>query len=129
MAKLPLSGQSILVIEGSVSSAVDLRIALMRRGAIVHVVSTVHAGLMIASRKQLDGAILDCVSHGPSLPLCRELSAQGIPFMFYGGIAGQDGDEAASCMAELVATERRKSVEERSRRRTFGSGEDWHHVA
>lgn len=128
MTSPPLSGLSILVIEGKASTATDLRTALMRLGATVHVVSTVDAGLMIASRKRLHGAILDCISHGASLPLCGDLALRRVPFMFYGGVAGQDGNEAAACMVDLVAIEQRRLPDDR-KYHAFGSGEGWQHVA
>lgn len=129
MKPLPLLGTSILVIEGKATTAADLRHALIRLGAIVHVVSTIHAGLMIASRKRLHGAVLDCISHGAGLSLCAELAVRRVPFMFYGGILGQDGDETASCMADLIAIDARKAPDERKTIKAFGSGEDWHQVA
>jgi hypothetical protein len=128
MPTTPLSGSSILVIEGKASSAIELRTALIRFGANVHVVRTIEAGLMIASRKRLHGAILDCVSHGASLALCGDLALRRIPFMFYGGVAGRDGDEAAACMIDLIAAESQRNLQDREPH-TFGSGDDWHHVA
>jgi len=128
MTSPPLSGHSILVIEGKASTAADLRTALIRLGAIVHVVGTIDAGLMIASRKRLHGAILDCVNHGACLSLCGDLAMRRVPFMFYGGVAGQDGDEAAACMVDLVAIEKRRLPDDR-KIHSFGSGEGWQHVA
>ncbi|MDO9382370.1 MAG: hypothetical protein Q7T86_05845 [Hyphomicrobiaceae bacterium] len=123
MATPPLSGMSILVVEGKNNTASDLRSSLIALGAGVHVVSNAEAGVMIARRKRLHGAVLDCVSQGASQSLCVELSQGNVPFMFYGGIAGSSADEAASCISELISIENSRSPQKR-RLPFHGSGED-----
>lgn len=122
-----LFGLSILVVEGKQSIASDLRSELIKLGANVHVVGNVETGIMIARRKRLHGAILDCITHGASLPLCAELSANRVPFMFYGGFTGNGADETATCLVELISIEQGKPARER-RLQTNGSGEDWHRM-
>jgi hypothetical protein len=123
MSTPPLSGLSILVVEGKNNTASDLRSSLIALGAGVHVVSNAKAGAMIARRKRLHGAILDCVSQGASQSLCVELSRGNVPFMFYGGIAGSSADEAASCISDLISIENSRSPQKR-RLPFHGSGED-----
>lgn len=122
MPTSPLSGLSILVVEGNNGVSPDLRTALINLGATVHVVANARAGLMISARKRIDGALLDC-GHGASLSLCTQLAKNAVPFMFYGGVAGRDSVEAASCMADLVSVETHRSPAER-RRNLLGSGDD-----
>lgn len=124
MTSPTLSGMSVLVVEGQDSGTSGLRSSLIDLGANVHVVSSIDRGLMIASRKKLHGAILDCVSHGASFTLCAQLAANDVPFMFYGGVAGRDADEAASCMVDLIGIQKTRAS---PRRKSFvGSGEDRH---
>jgi hypothetical protein len=125
MTTLPLSGLSILVVEGKNCEASDLRSSLIRLGANVHVVRNVHTGLMVATRKRIHGAVLDCVSHGASLPLCAQLAINRVPFMFYGGTVGKAADDEASCIAELIAIQERRDGAQPARRLQFhGSGDD-----
>jgi len=127
MTSPPLSGSSILVVEGKDRAAWDVRSALVKLGAKVHVVNNAEVGLMIARRKRLHGAILDCVSHGASLPLCTELALAGVPFMFYGGATDEAADDAADSITDLISVEQCNAVFSR-RLHTLGSGEDWHRV-
>jgi len=120
-----LSGLSILVVAGNDSDASDVRSSLIKLGANVHVVANAHAGLMIATRKRLHGAILDCISHGASLPLCTHLSKSAVPFMFYGGVVGSSSDDAASCMVDLISVEAQRHRPE-LHRPSYGSGDDRH---
>jgi DNA-binding response OmpR family regulator len=124
MSSPPLAGLSVLVVEGRNSEFSDLRSSLIKLGANVHVVSNIDRGLMIASRKRLDGAILDCVSHGASLTLCTQLALCGVPFMFYGGHARGASDEAAASLADLISIDDKHHA--RRRRQFLGSGEDRH---
>jgi hypothetical protein len=124
MTPPPLSGLSILVVEGKNSEASDLRSSLIKLGANVHVVRNVTTGMMVATRKRLHGAILDCVSHGVSLPLCTQLSANDVPFMFFGGMAMGAASEEAACIAELIAIQSRRQAAEQRRRKSIGSGDD-----
>lgn len=127
MTTPPLSGLSVLVVDGKNSAGSDLRSALIGLGANVHVVGSVEAGLLFASRKRLHGAILDCLSHGASLRLCAQLAMNHVPFMFYGGIAGRGSDEAADCIAELISLEARRAPQRRQLQ-FLGSGEDRHQL-
>lgn len=123
---LPLTGSSILVVEGKDRAAWDVRSALVKLGAKVHVVNNAEAGLMIARRKRLHGAILDCVNHGASLPLCTELALGGVPFMFYGG-GPEPAADVADSMSDLISIDNCDAVFAR-RLHSIGSGEDWHRV-
>lgn len=125
MPTSPLSGLSILVVEGDNGKASDLRTALIKLGAKVHVVANANTGLMISTRKRIHGAILDCVGNGISLPLCTQLAKNTVPFMFIDGAADRGADEAATCMADLISVETHRSPAER-RRNLFGSGDDRH---
>ncbi len=124
MTTLPLFGLSILVVEGKNREAFDLRSSLIKLGANVHVVRNVHSGLMVATRKRIHGAILDCVSHGASMPLCAQLAGSHVPFMFYGGVSN-GADDDARCIAELIAIQsRRNEAKSASRLQRNGSGDD-----
>jgi hypothetical protein len=125
MQSPPLSGLSILVVEGNNGVASDLRTSLIELGAKVHVVANAHAGFMISMRKRIDGAILDCVNHGASLHLCTQLAKNAVPFMYYGGDEGRASQQAASYMADLVSIETSLPLIER-RRNLLGSGADRH---
>lgn len=127
MTSPPLSGSSILVVEGKDRTASEVRSALVKLGAKVHVVSNAEVGLMIARRKRLHGAILDCVTHGASLPLCTELALAGVPFMFYGGTSNAAADCAAENISDLIAIEKSSVVFAR-RLQALGGGKDWHRV-
>lgn len=98
-----LSGRSVLVVEGKSDEGTKLRSSLVRLGAAVHVVGNVHTAMMLMKRKRIDGAILDCVEHGASLPLCSQLAELNVPFMYYGGVLGGGTDDTAGCMAELIS--------------------------
>jgi hypothetical protein len=100
---------------------------LIELGAVVHVVGNAEAGMMIARRKRLHGAILDCVKHGASLPLCTELALSGVPFMFYGGISDAAAADAAASISELIVSDR--SGARPARLHSFGSGDDCHQPA
>jgi DNA-binding NtrC family response regulator len=123
MRSPPLSKSSILVVEGKDRAASDVRSALMRLGAQVHVVGNADAGLMIVNRKRLHGAIIDCVTDSAALPLSTELTLSGVPYMFYGGRSSAAADDAAAGIAKLVAFDFDGAVPAR-RLPTTGSG-DW----
>lgn len=97
----------------------------MELGATVHVVRTAAAGLMIAKRKRLHGAILDCVTHGASLPLCTELALSGVPFMFYGGLNQSAAVDAADTISELISIDHRRTLHA-GELQAHGSGGDCH---
>lgn len=98
-----LNGRSVLVVEGKSEEGTKLRLSLIQLGAAVHVVGNVHTAMMLMKRKRIDGAILDCIEHGASLPLCSQLAELNVPFMYYGGVLGGGTEETADCMAELIS--------------------------
>lgn len=123
MTTPPLSGLSILVVEGKNCEGSDLRSSLIKLGANVHVVRNVETGLLVATRKRIHGAILDCVSHGASLPLCTQLAVSRVPFMFYGGHMGDAAGDEANHIADLISNQSRRDAAERHLR-LHGSGDD-----
>lgn len=125
MTKPPLSGLSILVVEGKNCEGSNLRSSLIKLGANVHVVRNVQTGLMVATRKRIHGAILDCVSNGAFMPLCTQLAMSSVPFMFYGGESRTAGDDEACSIAELIAIQSRRDAVRLERRvQHHGSGDD-----
>lgn len=82
-----LNGHRILVVEDEYFIADDLTRALQRRGAeVIGPVPDLAAGLELARREQLDGAVLDVNLGGDmSYPIADALDARGVPFLFTTG--------------------------------------------
>jgi hypothetical protein len=106
MTIFSLYGKVILIVEGTLLSGATVRDALVRAGAIVHVVSSVAAGNLIISNKRLDAAIIDTATHTRSALLCRELGRRAVPF-FYSSFPERyqphnvQADEARALIATL----------------------------
>jgi len=82
-----LGGRRILIVEDEYFIADDLSRALRRQDAeVVGPVSDLAAGLDLAKREQLDGAVLDVNLDGEmSYPIADELNQRGVPFLFTTG--------------------------------------------
>ena len=106
-----LSNHRILVVEGFLLLGADVRDALVRAGATVHVVSTVTSALTLLQRQKVTGAIIDTATDKPTQELCRMLDERDIPFMFSGFPTRHQppssrvavADEAAATLANVMS--------------------------
>src|SRR4051812_3103128 len=80
----PLNGRTILLVEDEALVMLDLSETVRHAGARVVPVSSVTAGINAIGRESIQGAIVDIGLHGEDCgPLCRQLTASGIKFLFY----------------------------------------------
>jgi CheY-like chemotaxis protein len=89
----PLLGQSILIVEDEALIALDLHQTLRDSGASVLAATSLGEGLDMLTYAEVTAAVLDMNLGGSDCsPLCTELHARSIPFLFY----------TAQPMAEIV---------------------------
>jgi DNA-binding response OmpR family regulator len=83
----PLRGARVLVVDDEFLIAAHLESNLKEAGAeVIGPSHTLQDALALAEREHLTAAILDIqLGHDNVGPLAQELSARGIPFIFYTG--------------------------------------------
>jgi DNA-binding response OmpR family regulator len=82
---MTLTGKKILIVEGSLLSATELRSALMQAGAQVNVARGVRAAFDMLKPVQPDAAVIDYTLHNEGFDLCTELQAYDIPYIHCSG--------------------------------------------
>jgi CheY-like chemotaxis protein len=83
---LPLTACSILLVENEPVIAQSIADCLQDAGALVLTATKINQALRIAEDPSLSAAVLDLdLGHDDSTIVCRQLSARGVPFLFYTG--------------------------------------------
>jgi CheY-like chemotaxis protein len=82
---MTLTGKKILIVEGSLISATELRSALMQAGAQVNVACGVPAAFNMLKHVQPDAAVIDYALHNEAFDLCTEFQAYDIPYIHCSG--------------------------------------------
>lgn len=75
------SDKTVLIVQGSLLSGVDIEAALKAAGAQVYVTGNVISAFNLLRRHWFDGAVIDQGLHNAAFDLCDELSDLGIPYV------------------------------------------------
>jgi hypothetical protein len=76
-----LTGKTILVVEGSLLSTVELKQALEDAGAAVCVTTNLISAFGLLDRMRFDGAMIDQALHNEASDLCTELRSVDTPYI------------------------------------------------
>jgi hypothetical protein len=76
-----LTGKTILIVEGSLLSGVDLKCALKEGGAAAFVTGNELSAYSLLEKHAFDGAIIDYALHNEAFELCAELRDLNIPYV------------------------------------------------
>jgi hypothetical protein len=76
-----LSGNSVLIVQGSLIAGLELRDAFLRSGAQVYMTGNLISALDLLRRKPFDGAVVDMGLHNEAYDICAELQALNIPYI------------------------------------------------
>lgn len=98
----PLKGKTILVVQGSLLSGVDLQNALKEDGAAAFVTGNELSAFSLLGQHVFDGAMIDYALHNEAFELCAELRDLNIPYVCCNSphkLQGADARRAAARVA------------------------------